>query len=90
MNSLMKDLVIDIRDITDEGHFITACHQPTTQDVEVDAASNMADVWLRLDRRTTEVDARFSLMDGSERGALAREGVVEMKCHGRYEFYCYF
>jgi hypothetical protein len=56
--------------------------QPTAEDVEVHATSNMANVRLSLHRRATEIDTDLPRSDGREGRCTAREGVVESERHG--------
>ncbi len=40
----MQNLVVNIGDVSDEGDFVSALGQPSAENVEINATSNMADM----------------------------------------------
>jgi hypothetical protein len=76
MDSLMQNLVIDIGDVTDKGDVIAALGKPATQDIEIYARANMADMRRSLHSCTTEIDPNFSSLEWNEGRGGSRQGVI--------------
>ena len=57
---LTKDLVINIRDITDVGHLKTAALKPANQGIESDRRTQMSNVRRTLNGCTTQVNSHMS------------------------------
>ena len=76
------DLVVDVGDVADEGDVVPARGQPAADDVEGDAAADVAHVRRGLHGRPAQVDARLAVLDGDEVPDGARRSVVEAEGHG--------
>ena len=87
MDRFMEDLVIDIGDIADKGDVITALHQPTTQNIEVNTASNMAYVRGSLNGCATNIDRDFAALERREINDLAARSVIESNRHQKILFH---
>ena len=77
MYSFVQDLVINIGDVADEGYVVTSCGQPATQNIKVNSATNMANMWRRLNGCTTEIDSNLVSFQRFEICDLAGRCVVQ-------------
>src|SRR3546814_3027064 len=72
---LGQHLVVDVRDVPDQGDLQAAPGEPAPEHVERDSGAQMADVRGCLHRGATQVDADLARGDGGEVAHLARGGV---------------
>ena len=76
---LAQDLVVDIGDVADEQDVVAGVRQPAPQDIECDAAADVADVRHTLHGRPTQVDGHAAVGQGREVADLAGRGVVDRR-----------
>ncbi|CAB4736387.1 unannotated protein [freshwater metagenome] len=74
---IVDDLVVDIGDIANECHVVSARHEPAAKDIEGDTAPDMTDMGRGLDRRTAQVDADLARGNGNELANSSRCGVIQ-------------
>ena len=78
----LDHLVVDVREVLDEGDLIPQMLQVAAQDVEDDERARVADVKEVVDRRAAAVEGDASRGQGDERLLFARQVVIKRQTHG--------
>jgi len=78
----VDDLVVDVGDVVDEAHAMSARGQPAGDRVEDRRPHQVADVAVVVDRRAAHVHADLALAQGHERFGAAGQRVVDDDRHG--------
>ena len=76
-----QHLVVDIGDVAHECDAVGCC-KPAPQHIEGERGPEVADVWARLHRGSTNVDADLASLEGREVAQRLRLGVIEPEYHG--------
>ncbi len=81
LGGLTQDLVVDVGDVADERHLVTGVLEPAPQDVEVDAAADVAEVRRSLHGGAAQIDRRLAGFERDEFPQRPGRGVVEVQRH---------
>ena len=81
LTGFREDLVVNIRDVANEGYVVAAVSQPATKNVEGDGRTHMSNVRLRLDGGATHIDRGQPWPQRLEFTQTARSCVVDMQRH---------
>ena len=73
----MDHLVVDVREVLNEGYLVPQVLQPSAQHVEDDEGPGVADVKVVVYRRPAAVEGNLSLLQRDERLLFARKIVVQ-------------
>ncbi len=79
--STLNDFVVDVGDITDVIHIVTAMAQITRNNIERDHDTGMPQVTEIVDRHATHVHANLTGYEGFEFFFLSGQGVKNLQCH---------
>ena len=76
MDCLVQNFVVNISDVANKGDVVAALGQPATQNIEVNARANMADMGRRLNCCAAEINPYFALFNGGKWCDGSRSGVI--------------